>query len=456
MKYIYPIKQGNLTFACDSAGYEMSPQATTENLLSANQQPSLPEGVEQHGKALRISFMYNGERCREIVSRDNLDEFSIALAARFRGQVLEAISRGRFDYRAFFPESRHAQAINQEQTASRSKTNSLANMTVREGVESWLETQRSGKAKSTAVNYSSRAKHVLNAFGEKRLADVTTQELQQFRNRLVRSRENPQGVSPKTVNDVLIVVRGVWFDASRNGITSGNRAEGIENHLLERESKADPFSLDEMQQLLNGDAGQRRTSRMLVLNCWLGLSRSELISLAVEDVDLKRKKLKVNRAHVHGEHKAPKVKARRREIDLLEPAIELLEEILADTQHHCMQSLDITCLDNLSLRHETVHLLFTNPHTGKPWSQSALDRWFKTHTEAVGVRYRGLNQCRHTFASRALSHFAPTEWVIKQLGHTDDQMLKDHYAEWIPEETGLPLNQVDALNEAMCAGWPAC
>ena len=434
----------------------MNSHAKITSPEQASHKPCLPAGVERHGKSLRITFSYGGKRCREIVARDNLDEFSIALAARFRGQVLEAISTGRFDYGVFFPESRQAKIMNQEQVASLGQTNSLANMTVREGVESWLETQRSGKAKSTAVNYSSRARHVLDAFGEKRLADVTTQELQQLRNRLVRSRENPQGISPKTANDVLTVVRGVWFDASRNGITNGNRAEGIENHLQERESKADPFSLDEMQQLLNGDAGQRRTSRMLVLNCWLGLSRSELISLAVEDVDLKRKKLKVNRAHVHGEHKAPKVKARRREIDLLEPAIELLEEILTETQHHSMQSLDITCLDNLSLRHETVNLLFTNPHTGKPWSQSALDRWFKAHTETVGVRYRGLNQCRHTFASRALSHFAPTEWVIKQLGHTDDQMLKDHYAEWIPEETGLPLNQVDALNEAMCAGWSAC
>lgn len=60
------------------------------------------------------------------------------------------------------------------------------------------------------------------------------------------------------------------------------------------------------------------------------------------------------------------------------------------------------------------------------------------------------------FASRALSHLAPQEWAIKQLGHTDGQMLKDHYAEWITEETGLPLSRVDAINEAMCAGWSAC
>lgn len=436
----------------------MTLPSTLAPIVEARQptSPRLPQGVELRGNTLRICFTFEGERCREIVCHGDVDDLSIALAERLRGQVLNAIATGRFDYQVYFPDSRRAKALLQAQEAYRKAEKSLLGMTVKEGVTLWLATQYSGKAKSTAANYASKAVHVINAFGEMRLVDVKAQDLQQFRNQMVRSRQNPNGLSPKTANDVLTVVRGVWKDAHDNGITSRNRADSLKNHRLEHESQADPFSLDEMQLLLNGAPNQRVIARMLVLNCWLGLSRSELVALAAEDVDLKRKKLKVNRAHVHGEHKAPKVKARRREIDLLEPAIELLEEILADTQHHCMQSLDITCLDNLSLRYETVRLLFTNPNTVKPWSQSALDRWFKAHTEAVGVRYRGFNQCRHTFASRALSNFAPKEWVIKQLGHTDDQMLKDHYAEWIPEETGLPVNQVDALNEAMCTGWPAC
>ncbi len=415
--------------------------------------PRLPQGVELRGNTLRICFSFDGERCREIVFRGRVDEFSIALADRLRVQVLNAIAAGRFDYRVYFPDSRRAQALQRAQDASRREQSSLLEMTVKEGVTLWLATQYSGKAKSTAINYASKAEHVINAFGEKLLADVKTQDLQLFRNQLVRSRQNPKGLSPKTANDVLTVVRGVWKDASENGITSRNRADSLKNHCLEHESQADPFTLDEMQLLLNGAPHQRVTARMLVLNCWLGLSRSELVALAAEDVDLKRRKLAVSRAQVLGEHKAPKVEARKREIDLLAPAIELLEEILADTERHCIQPLEITRLDNLSVRYQTMRLLFTNPNTGKPWSQSALDRWFKAHTKAVGVRYRGLNQCRHTFASRALSNFAPQEWVIKQLGHIDSQMLRVHYAKWIPEETGLPQNHFDALNEVMCSGW---
>lgn len=430
----------------------------TSTILEANQLDSLdlPPGVELRGKTLRICFAFEGRRCREIVSRGNVDALSISLADRLRGQVLNAIATGRFDYRVYFPDSRRAKTLQQDQDVSLHAKRSLLDMTVKEGVTLWLATQHGGKAKATAASYTSKAEHVINAFAEKRLADVKVQDLQQFRNQLVRSRQNPDGLSPKTVNDVLTVVRGVWQDAYDNGITTSNRADNIKNHRLDHESHADPFSMDEMRLLLDTAAQQRVTARMLVLNCWLGLSRSELVALAAEDIDLHRKKLTVSRAHVLGEHKAPKVLARQREIDLLAPAIELLEEILADTEHHRMQSLEITRLDNLSVRYETVRLLFTNPKTGKPWSQSALDRWFNAHTKAVGVRYRGLNQCRHTFASRALSHFAPQEWVIKQLGHIDGQMLRLHYAKWMPDETGLPRNRADALNEAMCAGWKIC
>lgn len=419
---------------------------------------ALPTGVERHGKGLRISFMYAGERCREIVERGQNDALSIAIAGRIRQQVVDSIAAGSFDYLKRFPDSATARRLAQSKVEPDSEFSSpsrrdLNLMTVAEGVEAWLMTQRSGKSKSTAVNYTSRAQHVLNKFGPRLLSEVTTQELQQFKNTLVRSRPNPTGVSPKTANDVLTVVRGVWEDAKMNGITSASRAEGLTNHALEENSSADPFELDEMQRLLWADPANQASARMIVSNCWTGLSRSELIALAIEDVDLERRKLKVRRAFVHGEHKAPKEKTRTREIDLVEPAIELLREILADIGDVQPEDIEVTGLDNLTVKNESVRLLFRNPNTAQPWSASALDRWFKSHCEIAGVRHRGVNQCRHTFASRALSRYLPKEWVIHQLGHGDFQMLKKHYAKWMPSETDKAPALIGEINAAMSVGW---
>lgn len=45
---------------------------------------------------------------------------------------------------------------------------------------------------------------------------------------------------------------------------------------------------------------------MIEFNCWAGLSLSELIGLAAEDVDLQAGQVHVRRALVVGEFKVPK------------------------------------------------------------------------------------------------------------------------------------------------------
>lgn len=41
-----------------------------------------------------------------------------------------------------------------------------------------------------------------------------------------------QWLSPKTVNDVLTVVRGVWADAKSNDLISNDHMKGIHNHKV--------------------------------------------------------------------------------------------------------------------------------------------------------------------------------------------------------------------------------
>lgn len=420
---------------------------------------SLPPGVEIHGKRLRIWFMLQGKRCREVIDATAIDAQAIQDAARLRQQVVAEIRSGEFDYRLRFPHSRTAQALaaNPVDQAAQGtdplRSASLEDMTVREGVAAWLETKRLSTARSTYINYVSKARHLLEALGDRRLRDVTTQELQQLRSRWVRSRHNPQGFSAKTVNDILTIVRGVWGDAASNDITGASRATGVSNHRLRRRSQADPFSLAEMQQLLLAETDRPAMLRLLIANCWMGLSVSELLALAIEDVDLSQRKLHVRRAWVMGEYRVPKEVTRERTIDLLEPARQILHVLLPAAAEAPLCELNVTERDNLSLSTHRVRPLVRHPDTGQPWSTSTLNRWFQQHQERAGVRPRGANQCRHTFASRALSSYAPQAWVIRQLGHRDAQMLHEHYATWLPD-THAPLC-IDQVTQAMTQGWPA-
>jgi len=50
------------------------------------------------------------------------------------------------------------------------------------------------------------------------------------------------------------------------------------------------------------------------------------------------------------------------------------------------------------------------------------------------VRYRGPGQARQNFASQLITAGAPLEWIIHQMGHTTEHMLRERYAAWIASD----------------------
>lgn len=385
----------------------------------------LPSGVELNGKRLRISFMYRGQRCRESVPGiAKINKASVAYADNKRRTILAEIKEGRFDYAAHFPESSRAAAFS-------GISGPGINRTVKEGLDRWLEVQRAKKATSTVINYVSKARHVEAKLGERRINEVSKSDLELFQAHLLKG-----GLSPKTVNDIFTVVRGVWADAFSDGIIKTNPLERISNIDTDAEIEhADPFTREEIELIAAADPNRRPDVRMILFNCWAGLSLSEIVALAVEDIDLDAGLLRVRRALVVGEFKVPKERSRTRTVELIDPAIELLREAMAEAEHASPVAIAVTQRDNVTKRTESIRLLFRSSTSGLPWNGKTVSTWFTSHLKKAGVRHRGANQCRHTFASQALSSYVPAEWVARQLGHTDTTMVRKHYGRWIPSDT---------------------
>lgn len=384
----------------------------------------LPRGVELNGKNLRISFMYRGERCREPVLASKLTKATIAYADNKRRAILAEIKEGRFEYTAHFPESPRAASFSSGVSVG-------VNRTVKEGIKRWLEVQNAKKASSTALNYRSKSKHVVARFGNYRIVDVSKSDLELFQAHLLKD-----GLSPKTVNDVFTIVRGVWADAFSDGIIKTDPLDRITNLARDDDIEtADPFSREEIHQIAVADKNRTDDVRMIHFNCWAGLSLSEVIALAVEDIELEAGVVNVRRALVVGEYKVPKERSRIRRVELVDPALSLIREALNVAQDHPQLELMVTQRDNITKRVEKMRLVFMNSTNGKAWNSKSVSTWFTAHLRKAGVRHRGANQCRHTFASQALSSYVPVEWVARQLGHMDTTMVKKHYGRWIPNDT---------------------
>ncbi|MEH6483014.1 MULTISPECIES: tyrosine-type recombinase/integrase [Pseudomonas] len=395
----------------------------------------LPKGVEHIGNQLRISFMLHGKRFREpLRGVVKINKAAIAYADNKRRTILAEIKEGRFDYSVHFPNSPSAAQFSGIQGADK-------NRTVEQGVQRWLEVQKAKRASCTYINYRCKAKHLLKRMGLRRIADISKSDLELLQAHLLKN-----GLSPKTVNDVFTVVRGVWADAFEDGVIASNPLERISN--IERDAdleSAFPFTRDELQRLALGDPERWPDVRMIVFNCWAGLSVSELIALAVEDIDLEKGTLHVRRARVAQEYKVPKERTRVRTLELIAPALEILREISAEHDHQESIEIEVVQRDNIIRKKEKITFLFRNSASGKPWSGQTLNAWFEAHLKRCGIPHRGPNQSRHTFASQALSSFVPMEWVARQLGHTDTTMVKKHYGRWIPSDTKSMAHSVSKM-----------
>lgn len=184
---------------------------------------------------------------------------------------------------------------------------------------------------------------------------------------------------------------------------------------------------------------------MIVFNCWTGLSLSELIAVAREDVDLVAGTVTVRRALVSGEFKVPKERSRIRTVELITPALALMNQIMADTSDAEPMQITVVQRDNITKKHERVRFLFRSSTSGLLWSGKTLSNWFTSHLERAGIRHRGANQARHTFASQALSSYVPIEWVARQLGHSDTTMVRKHYGRWIATDAKSMAEMVSTM-----------
>ncbi|MFV3415349.1 tyrosine-type recombinase/integrase [Pseudomonas sp. NY15436] len=175
--------------------------------------------------------------------------------------------------------------------------------------------------------------------------------------------------------------------------------------------------------------------RMVLFKCWARLSLSEIIALGVDDVDREAGGVWMKRARVITELKVPTEHARLRFVELTDPFLALLDDIFKDAECAAPMQTTVTHRDNVTEKQEEVRLLFRNCISGLPWTAKTVSKWLTPHLKRNGVRHRGANQCRHTFANQALSSYVPVEWVARQLGHTDATMVRKHYGRWIPTDT---------------------
>ncbi|WP_252275176.1 Arm DNA-binding domain-containing protein [Pseudomonas subflava] len=389
----------------------------------------MAEGVEVRGNRVRVYFRYEGELCREPFPGDATPD-NKAQAERLVGMINYEIKAGTFSYARHFPDS------------PRVKTNTLGHY-----IDLWLDIKRNKMAASGFRGYSSRVEtHIRPRWGDCQADGIDHLDVQNWvQNSLMPKLHN------KTVREVVSNLRQVFRLYRTRNRTAHDPTDGIEITLPDAEDP-DPFTREEIETILATPTHRGAELNLIEFMIWSGPRVSEAMALAWEDIDLEAGTVLFRRARVRSQYKVTKTRRSTRKVQLLAPALRALQRQAKLTKDLKPVPIEVIDRDNRTRKAQQVRFVFHNTASGEAFSTSDTLRngWWNGHLKKAGIRQRGPNQCRHTFASQMLSSgIATPEWIADQMGHTSTAMIFKHYAKWIskdgPDIVGL-LNQALRLS----------
>jgi integrase len=368
----------------------------------------MAKGVEVRGNRVRVYFRYQGELCREPFNGDATPE-NIAQAERLVGMIEYEIKAGTFSYARHFPDS------------PRVKTNTFGHY-----LDLWLEIKRNQLAASGFRGYLSRCEnHIRPRWGDIQADQIDHLDVQAWVQKDLMAK-----LHNKTVREIVSNMRQVFRLYRTRNRSAHDPTDGIAIALPDAEDP-DPFTREEIDKLLSTESDRVQELNMIEFMIWCGPRVSEAMALTWEDVDLKAGTVTFRRARVRSEYKVTKTRRSTRKVQLLAPALRALERQAAHTKGLAPVAIEVVDRDNRTRRKQVVRFVFHNSATNQAYSTSDNLRhvWWKAHIKRAGIRPRGPNQCRHTFASQMLSSgIATPEWIADQMGHTSTAMIFKHYA----------------------------
>lgn len=371
-------------------------------------------GVEARGNSVRVYFRYNGELCRESIPGGN-NEANRAHARRLVDIIEFEQQAGTFEYSRHFPNSTR-----------------LSDNTFGHYLDLWLSIQKNNVAATTYRGYSNKAEvHVRPRWGDVQIDRIDHLDLQHWIQGTLSARLNN-----KTIRDIISNVRQVFRLYRIRKKIAHDPTEGLHVRLPDP-ALPDPFTKAEIAQILNTPTKRTHELLMIQFMIWAGPRVSEALALAWEDVDLQAGMVTFRRSKVRDAYRVTKTRRSTRKVQLLRPALDALRKLKVLSPRSKAYTVDVVQRDNRTVRKEKLHFVFLNTNTGEPHVNDFCirDRFFKTHLEHAGVRYRGPGQCRHTYASQLLSSgVASIDWIAEQMGHTDGNMIRKHYGTWINED----------------------
>jgi integrase len=279
--------------------------------------------------------------------------------------------------------------------------------------------------------------HLLPAFGERPVEQISSAEIEQWRAALCRvdgarpSDERdakaetgspgganvPRSLTNNSKNHIMVLLHGVFARACKVYGLTVNPVASVERHPVRLSGDIDVFSPEEVWALVRA-AKTEQDGALFLTAAFTGLRLGELIALRWRDVDFAGSVVRVRASRTVGALTSPK-SGKVRSAPLAPEVAKALEQL-------AKREL-FTGEDDLVFAGEA----------GSYLDDSALRRRYKTALGRAGLRQLRFHDLRHTFGTRMIAK-ADIRRVQEWMGHADIQTTM-RYLHYAPREEDARL-----------------
>lgn len=299
-----------------------------------------------------------------------------------------------------------------------------SNPTVNQWLRCWLDTYKKNSIKRTTFDQYANLlrRHIIPAIGDKKLVKLKTEHLQQLVNAM-----HEKGLSYRTIELTSTVLHGALKQAVKNKLIRENLADNIVLPL--KECKEIYLPTETEQEQVIAALKDSHIGRAIILACYTGLRRGEILALKWTDFNEDERTLSVNknlsRVNTYaGEGKktelvvtSPKSAKSRRIVPLIDKAYDLL------LMHRRLQQQYTSMVGEL---YDDNNIIFSSA-LGSYIDPTNVNRKLTQVTSALGIKNFGPHTLRHVFATRGLEANIPLKVMQEILGHSSVTVTGDIY-----------------------------
>lgn len=374
---------------------------------------------------LFFDFRFKGNRCREYTSLEDT-KANRSKMEKILNKIEEDIAAGVFDYRRYFPNSKLADKFDVNPTPKRAISHhvqttyaatvpELNTPTFKDFSEQWFSEFSIGWRRT----YISSIRQILDSrlvpeFGEWVVSSIRREDILSFRSILAKDpgRKQDSKLSPRRINAIVLVLKQVLNEAAdRYHFTT--QVDRVKPLKLKK-TDVQPFSMDEVQKIIN--TVRPDFKNYFIVRFFTGMRTGEINGLKWKYVNFEKKLLHIRETFTAGAEDYTKNDTSQRDIQMSQPVYEALKAQYAATGG-------------------LAKFVFCN-RDGKPIDlHNFCKRVWYPILRHLALEKRTPYQSRHTAATLWLAAGEAPEWIARQLGHANTEMLFTVYSRFVPNLT---------------------